>query len=199
MKTNISIPKFLQVTLLLVSAMFSGLLFAEDQSTLANKIEAVDFSSLPDGRVSVRIKTAKPMANPPAGFTLNNPARIALDFPQVANGLSKNNLTVEQGPLKSVTLAQGKDRTRMVLNLSKNLGYSATASGNEVTVILQAHEAAASSTIETKFSEPKPGSQSVTINNVDFARGKNGEGRIIVDLSDPSEPSSPSPNRAVSR
>ena len=186
MKTNISIPKFLQVTLLLVSAMFSGLLFAEDQSTLANKIEAVDFSSLPDGRVSVRIKTAKPMANPPAGFTLNNPARIALDFPQVANGMSKNNLAVDQGPLKSVTLAQGKDRTRMVLNLSKNLGYSATASGNEVTVILQAHEAAASSTIETKFSEPKPGSQSVTINNVDFARGKNGEGRIIVDLSDPS-------------
>lgn len=52
--------------------------------------------------------------------------------------------------------------------------------------MLQANEIVAGATVETKFSEPKLGGQSVSINNVDFARGKNGEGRIIVDLSDPS-------------
>jgi type IV pilus assembly protein PilQ len=186
MKTNMLISKFLQAVILLVMAMFSGALLAEDQSTLANKIESVDFSSLPGGRVTIRVKTTQPLANPPAGFTLSNPARIALDFPQVANGLTKNNIVAEQGALKSVTLAQGKERTRMVLNLSKNVGYNTTVSGNEVTVTLQANEAVAGSAIETRFSEPKLGSKSITINNVDFARGKNGEGRIIVDLSDPS-------------
>jgi len=180
------ILKFLQATLLLVLTMFSGTLLAEDQLALANKIESVDFSSLPGGRVSIRVKTTQPLANPPAGFTLNNPARIALDFPQVANGLGKNNIIADQGPLKSIILAQGKERTRMVLNLSKNVGYNATVSGREVTVMLQANEVTASTSVETKFSEPKLGSQSVAINNVDFARGKNGEGRIIVDLSDPS-------------
>lgn len=186
MKTNMLISKFLQAFMLLVLAMFSGSLLAEDQSTLVNKIESVDFSSLPGGRVTIRVKTTQPLANPPAGFTLSNPARIALDFPQVANGLTKSNIVAEQGSLKSVTLAQGKERTRMVLNLSKNVGYNTTVSGNEVTVILQANEAVAGSAVETRFSEPKLGSSTITINNVDFARGKNGEGRIIVDLSDPS-------------
>lgn len=186
MKTNMLISKFLQAFMLLVLAMFSGSLLAEDQSTLVNKIESVDFSSLPGGRVTIRVKTTQPLANPPAGFTLSNPARIALDFPQVANGLTKSNIVAEQGSLKSITLAQGKERTRMVLNLSKNVGYNTTVSGNEVTVILQANEAVAGTAVETRFSEPKLGSKSISINNVDFARGKNGEGRIIVDLSDPS-------------
>jgi len=186
MKTNMLILKFLQATMLLVLTMFSGSLLAEDQSALGNKIESVDFFSLPGGRVNVRIKTTQPLANPPAGFTLNNPSRIALDFPQVANGLGKNNIPADQGSLKSITLAQGKERTRMVLNLSKNVGYNATVSGNEVTIMLQANEISASTSVETKFSEPKLGSQPIAIKNVDFARGKNGEGRIIVDLSDPS-------------
>jgi len=186
MKTKILISKFLQATILLVLTMFSGLLLAEDQSALGNKIESVDFSSLPGGRVNIRVVTTQPLANPPAGFTLNNPSRIALDFPRVANGLGKNNIATDQGSLKSITLAQGKERTRMVLNLSKNVGYNTSVNGNEVTIVLQANEIVAGATVETKFSEPKLGGQSVSINNVDFARGKNGEGRVIVDLSDPS-------------
>lgn len=186
MKTKMLISKFLQATILLALTMFSGLLLAEDQSALGNKIESVDFSSLPGGRVHIRVITTQPLANPPAGFTLNNPSRIALDFPRVANGLGKNNIATDQGSLKSITLAQGKERTRMVLNLSKNVGYNTSVNGNEVTIVLQANEILAGATVETKFSEPKLGAQSVSINNVDFARGKNGEGRIIVDLSDPS-------------
>ncbi|PPD49625.1 MAG: secretin [Methylotenera sp.] len=166
-------------------ATFVGFSHAEDQSLLANKIESVDFSTLPGGRVSIRIKTTEPLVNAPAGFTLSDPARIALDFPKVGNGLAKNNITAGQGELKSITLAQAKDRTRMVLNLTKNVGYTTSLSGNELTVMLQANAAGAATVVETKFSEPALGSQQNAISNVDFARGKNGEGRIIVDLSDP--------------
>lgn len=186
MKTNVLITKFLQAVFLLVIATFSGLLQAEDQSVSANRIESVDVSSLPGGRVSISVKTTQPLANPPAGFTLVNPARIALDFPGVVNGLGKNNVVAEQGVLKTLTIAQAKERTRLVLNLSKSVGYNTSLSGNQVNILLQPNEISASAAVETRFSEPKLGSQTMAINNVDFARGRNGEGRIIVDLSDPS-------------
>lgn len=186
MKMNNWISSFLQATMLFSLMLGTTTLLAEDQSGLTNKIESVDYSTLPGGRVSIRIKTTQPLANPPAGFTLTSPARIALDFPKVGNGLAKNSIAADAGALKSVTLAQGKDRTRMVLNLTKNVGYSASASGNEVTILLQANEVTSAVNVETKFSEPVRGANSVSINNVDFARGKNGEARIIVDLSDPS-------------
>jgi type IV pilus assembly protein PilQ len=183
MKNNAWVGKFSQVFLLLGLTIISGLSLAEEQSTLKNKIESVDFSSLPGGRVVIHIKTTVPLINPPAGFTLNSPARIALDFPGVANGTSKTHIQADQGSLKSVTLAQAKERTRMVLNLSKNVGYNTTVNGNDVTIMLQANEASANVGVVTKFAEPILGQQQFAINNVDFERGKNGEGRIIVDLS----------------
>jgi len=183
MKNNTWVGKFLQFFLLLGLTLVSGLSLAEEQSSLKNKIESVDFSSLPGGRVAIHIKTTMPLTNAPAGFTLNSPSRIALDFPGVANGTAKTNIQADQGSLKSVTLAQAKERTRIVLNLSKNVGYNTTVNGSDVTIMLQANETSANSGIETKFAEPTLGQQQFAIKNVDFARGKNGEGRIIVDLS----------------
>jgi len=158
---------------------------AENQDELINKIEKVDFLSLAGGRVAIKVQTSQPMANPPAGFTLNNPPRIALDFPGAVNGLSKSNLNAGQGALKSVSLAQSKDRTRMVLNLSRAVAYNTTVSGNETTIVLQESQSNAGATnTVTRFAEAKVAKQHHTLTNVDFERGKNGEGRIMVDLSD---------------
>jgi type IV pilus assembly protein PilQ len=127
---NTCISKFVLVALLLGLTILSGSSYAEDQSTLVNKIESMDFSSLPGGRVLIRVKTTKALANPPADFAIINPVYIVLDFPKVANGLSKNNITADQRVLKSVTLAQAKKRTPLVLNLSKNVAYDTTIKGN---------------------------------------------------------------------
>lgn len=172
--------------MLLLSFSLFGNVFAAEEDGFSNKIEKIDFSALSGGRVSIRVQLKEPIINPPAGFTLNNPARIALDFPKVGNGLEKNNIPNEQGALKSVSLAQAKDRTRMVLNLSKNVGYNTVLSGNDVIITLQGNDNVAASTpvTETRFAEAKATNQEHAITNVDFARGKNGEGRIIVDLSD---------------
>lgn len=179
-----NIRKFLSFWLLMAICGFAQ---AEEQNGLSNKIEKIDFATLSGGRVAIRIQTAQPILNPPPSFTLNNPPRIALDFPDTANGLNKNSLDVDQGPLKSVSIAQAKERTRMVLNLSKAVTYNTTTDGNEATIILQgdAISAQAADTAVTKFSEAEAGDQTHTITNVDFMRGKNGEGRILVDLSDP--------------
>jgi len=162
-----------------------GLVSAEEVGV--NKIEKIDFSGLPGDRVAITITTSQPLANPPAGFTLNTPPRIALDFPNVSNGLEKTNLTAGQGVLKNINIAQAKDRTRLVLNLSQSIGYTAELDGNQTVIVLQATEAKASTSgVVTKFSEAKVGDKTHSINNVDFLRGKNGEGRVIIDLSDAS-------------
>ncbi len=176
----------LSALILIIGIGFLGNAFAVEEGLFSNQIEKIDFSALSGGRVSIRVQLKEPLTNPPAGFTLNSPARIALDFPKTGNGLAKNNIVNEQGALKSVSLAQAKDRTRMVLNLSRNVGYNTTISGNDVIITLQGNDTAAGIPLtETRFAESKASSdQGHTITNVDFARGKNGEGRIIVDLSD---------------
>ncbi|PPD56526.1 MAG: secretin [Methylotenera sp.] len=182
-----TMKKFFTLPLLIISLSLSlaQSVFAEEDPALDNKIESIDFSALSGGRVSIRLQMKEALTNPPAGFTLNNPARIALDFPNTANGLSKNNISSEQGALKSVSFAQAKDRTRVVLNLSKNVNYNTVLNGKEVIITLQGNEASVGNTsTETRFAEARATSQSHAITNVDFARGKNGEGRIIVDLSD---------------
>ncbi|MFA6178431.1 MAG: type IV pilus secretin PilQ [Candidatus Methylopumilus sp.] len=167
------------------AAFFATAALAEDQGDLPNKIEKVEFVALSTGRVAVRVQTTQPLENPPAGFTLNNPPRIALDFLKIGNGLLKSSLSANQGVLKSVNLAQAKERTRMVLNLSKSVSYSTTVSGNETTIILQAGDVSAGdNNTVTRFAEAKIGEQLHSLTNVDFMRGKSGEGRILVDLSD---------------
>jgi type IV pilus assembly protein PilQ len=187
--TGMNMTKIMTKLFALMLLVSTGLLsnaYAVEEDSFSNKIENIDFSALSGGRLSIRVKLKEALANPPAGFTLNNPSRIALDFPNVGNGLGKSNVPSEQGALKSVSLAQAKDRTRMVLNLSRNVGYNTTLSGNDVIITLQGSEAATASTnTETRFAESRVSSdQTHAISNVDFMRGKNGEGRIIVDLSD---------------
>ena len=183
---NKIMTKLFTLILIVTTGLLSNAFAAGEESLLSNKIENIDFSVLSGGRVSIRIQMKQALANPPAGFTLNNPARIALDFPQTANGLAKSNIVSEQGALKSISLAQAKDRTRMVLNLSRNVSYNTVLNGKDVIITLQGNESGvAKVATETRFAEAKVTSQEHAISNVDFARGKNGEGRIIVDLSDP--------------
>lgn len=162
--------------------LMTNVAIAEEES---NKIEKIDFSGLSGGRVLVTIKTSSALKNPPAGFTLKSPPRIALDFPNTLSGLSQNLLTSEQGVLKSVNVAQSKNRTRLVMNLSKVVAYSTEMSGNETKIIMESNEQTVSPVASTtRFAEPKLADQTHAISNVDFARGKNGEGRVVVDLSD---------------
>lgn len=173
------------ITLIFSTMLFSSILSAEEQVNLANTIEKVDFSSLPGGRVAIRITTTQALANPPAGFTINNPPRISLDFLETANGLKTNILRADQGTLKSINFAQAKNRTRMVLNLTKTVAYNTTVKDKETTIILQANDVPSGDTnVVARFSEKKFGDFKNQLKNVDFARGKNGEGRVIVDLAD---------------
>ena len=136
------------------------------------------------GRTVVRITTKEPLRSVPPNFSVASPARIAFDFPNTVNALGRSSEDIAQGELRSMNVVQGADRTRLVLNLRRPLGHEATIDGSTLVVTLAETPAAqTSTTVSTPFAE---GRQDVkhAVRDIDFRRGRAGEGRVVVDLSD---------------
>ncbi|WP_124552566.1 type IV pilus secretin PilQ [Methylophilus methylotrophus] len=152
----------------------------------ANRLQAVDVTALPGGRLNVQLQLSQPLTTAPISFTLSNPPRIVFDLPNAVNATGKNVLPVNQGVLKSVQVAQASDRSRVVLNLSKPVQHQLQVQ-DQVLLVGLAQEGAdvpvAAATAAKRFAEPEVAAAH-KIQKIDFVRGKNGEGRILVDLSD---------------
>jgi len=153
---------------------------------LPNSIEAMTVSKGSSGRTIVQFTLKAPLANPPAGFAINNPARIALDFLDTGNGLGRTVQEVSDPALRSLNVVQAGSRTRVVFNLNKPQSFDTQVDGNIVSVTLndQPTPSAATPATVSRFAEARPGETTHALRDVDFRRGKNGEGRVIVDLSD---------------
>lgn len=152
----------------------------------ANRLQAVDVTALPGGRLNVQLQLSQPLTTAPISFTLSNPPRIVFDLPNAVNATGKNVLPVNQGVLKSVQVAQASDRSRVVLNLSKPVQHQLQVQ-DQVLLVGLAQEGAdvpvAAAAAAKRFAEPEVAAAH-KIQKIDFVRGKNGEGRILVDLSD---------------
>ncbi len=152
----------------------------------ANSVEAFDVSQQ-SGKVMIKLTLKEPLKSPPGSFTIANPARIAFDFPNTANGLGRNSQKIGEGELVSMNMVQAGERTRMVLNLRQLVGYDARVEGKNLMIVLAGAAAASGGgAAVTHFVEAKPASTQTAVRDVDFRRGKSGEGRIVVDLSDSS-------------
>jgi type IV pilus assembly protein PilQ len=176
---------------MLGAGLFALATFAAAQTpapATANLIETINVAGQQGGNVVVRITLKEALGNPPAGFTINNPPRIAFDFPGTGNGLGKSVQEVGDGDLRNMNIVQAGDRTRLVMNLSKPLGYDTRVDGKTVIITLQgaagATAAAPAAPVTSHFAEPKPNDSRHALRDISFRRGPNGEGRIIVDLSD---------------
>jgi len=113
-------------------------------------------------------------------FTIDNPARIALDFPNTTLGAVTKNQSIDVGVAHSVSAVEAAGRTRVVLNLVKSVPYEIDVQGSTVTVTLGGDVSGAA------VSRGAYGGTSSTIEGIDFRRGDDGEGRVIITLSDPS-------------
>ena len=102
--------------------------------TLTNSIEAIEVAGQQGGNIVVRITLKNAPANPPVGFTVNDPPRIAFDFAGTGNGLGKNTREVGEGDLRLMNIVQAGDRTRVVMNLTKPLGYDTPVSYTHLTL-----------------------------------------------------------------
>ena len=151
----------------------------------ANSIENLTVSKGSSGRTIVRFTLKAPLPNPPAGFAINNPPRIALDFPDTGNGMGRSAQEVGDPALRSVNVVQAGNRTRVVFNLNKPQSFETQIEGNTVVVTLSETAAVAAETpTVSRFAEARPGEAAHSLRDIDFRRGRNGEGRIVVDLSD---------------
>ncbi len=141
-------------------------------------------SSQQAGSEVIRIELSEPLAALPAGFTVQAPPRIALDLPGVSNALGKNTVEINQGNLRSVSIAQSGDRTRLVLNLKAPAGYKAVIDGKSLVVSLDNNAPAtlaSSSGQTTRFAESLNRTQ-LSLRDIDFRRGSDGAGRVVVEL-----------------
>ena len=163
-------------------ALAAGLLAVSGISRAQNSIDSVNVTQQ-SGQILVRLTMKEPLAALPASFTVANPARIAFDFPKTANNLGKNSQDIGEGDLRSLNLVQVGDRTRLVLNLRNMLQYQAKVDGKTLLVSLNSATAAAPGA--SRFAE---GAADVrhSVKDINFRRGKQGEGRIVVDLTDAS-------------
>jgi len=159
-------------------------------ASAANSIESLEVVSEP-GKTTVTLSLSKAPTAAPVSFTLANPPRIALDFAGTSNALGRNVQDVGQGGLRSIRLGQSSGRTRVVLNMTALVGYDTRVQGKTVEVVLNSTGAAEATMATTSATSAEavtfatPGQAAAhSIRDVHFQRGRSGEGKIIVDLSD---------------
>lgn len=164
-----------------------ALFFGASAATHAqNAIQSIN-SAQQAGSEVVRIELSEPLTAVPSGFTVQTPPRIALDLPNVGNALGRSNIEINQGNLRSVNVAQAGDRTRLVLNLRQAANYRAQLQGKVLLVVMESTAAPAASGASTTseplhFAESQNSSQ-LPLKGIDFRRGQDGSGRVVVDLS----------------
>ena len=135
------------------------------------------------GASVVRIDLTQALDALPTGFSIQSPARIALDFPGVTNAMGRSSIDINQGNLNSVSVVQAGERTRVVLNLKQASAYKAEIQGKSLLVIMEPVQGAsvAAPATPAMFAENRA-RDSAPLKDMDFRRGNDGAGRVIVSL-----------------
>jgi type IV pilus assembly protein PilQ len=154
-------------------------------SAADNTIDTLNVAPLGDS-VTLKVALKQPLSEVPPSFSVANPARIAFDFLNTANGLGKTVEPVSSGGLRSVNVVQSGDRTRLVLNLNQPMTHEAKLVDGQLYITLSAIKGP--ETVGGKvavFAEKTFSPVSHAVRDLNFRRGERGEGRIVVELSDP--------------
>ena len=163
---------------------------ANAQDGRPNSIDSIKVAQQ-GGVINLKLTFREPLTSPPSGFSVASPARIALDFAKTTNGLGKSNQSFNEGDLRSANIVQSDDRTRIVLNLNRAMTYETMIDGNSLLLALTPsggkawQEGGVDKQVE-HFSQPHSSQATNSIRDIAFRRGRDGEARISVDMSDPS-------------
>jgi type IV pilus assembly protein PilQ len=175
---------------LTVACALGALSSAAASAADATKLQAIDVQTLPGQQLQLTMRLSGP-APQPLSFTIDNPARISFDLPNIALALPSRRIDVHSAGLDTILAAEGKDRTRLVLNLDKLVPYDTRVDGNNIVVMLgsASHTMAAAAPAGAPSKSTAGGASAArAIRSIDFRRGADGAGRIIVKLTDPHTP-----------
>ncbi len=200
MTANVFIKLLQRWSLLALAPLALGFAMpAASAADAANKLEAVDVQTLPGQQLQVTLRMANP-APQPLSFTIDNPARISFDLPGTTLALPSRRIDVRASGVDSIVAAEAAGRTRLVLNLDRLMPYQTRVEGNNIVVMVGAAvaeqavtggKAAAAAGAERRSASTTPaasGAPGRAIKSIDFRRGGDGTGRIIVSLTDPRTP-----------
>lgn len=158
-------------------------------SASAVTLQDIEFSSLPGDKIEIRMSFDGSPPEP-TGYTIEQPARIALDLVGVSSGLAEKQHALGSGNARSVTVVESGNRTRVIVAMTELVGYSTRVEGDSLYVLVGKEPvrryAEDESLIEEDADQPAAvDDEFATIKDIDFRRGERGEGRVIVKLSDP--------------
>ena len=164
-------------------------LLALSASVEALTLEDIEFSVQSEGRLQIQLNMDGPAFEPKV-FRTDNPARIAFDFPGVENGMKQKIVPVNVGATTGLHVIEAGGRTRVVINLLDQTPFETTVQGNQLLVTLQNNQGSADTPVSGGFTDSTPEPQTIdsigqSITNIDFRRGKQGEGRVLISLTDP--------------
>ncbi|SCX28223.1 type IV pilus assembly protein PilQ [Nitrosomonas eutropha] len=155
-------------------------------STSVNILRALDITAQTDGRLIVKVTLDRPIATLPAGVLLNDPDRLYFDLEQVASALGESGKISGRGVIKSMDVVPAEGRTRLVMNLSKAVKYEISTEGNDLLIALRGNKLGESlNRAAVSASMPVRGEAQLSLRDIDFHRGTQGEGRVEVELSQP--------------
>jgi type IV pilus assembly protein PilQ len=154
------------------------------------KLESIDVQTLSGQQVQLKLHLSGP-APEPLPFTIDKPARIAFDLMNTTIALPSRRIDVRSGGVDTVLAAEANGRTRLVVNVDSLMPYTTRVDGNIITVMLGAQAAlpaASNSAVAGAGATQSVGATERSIRTIDFRRGSDGTGRVIVQLSDPRTP-----------
>ncbi len=185
-KINLTLDNAVSLRLLAKSLLLLLILPVYAQ---ANTLNEISYTALPGDKVQIKLGMSEPAAEP-ASFTIDNPARIAIDFPSTSVNLKQKKHEINVGVARSITAVEAGGRTRVVINLAKLVGYQTKVNGNEVIITLNDNTSSfAGGSAQSGISRGVTNiAESSNILNLDFRRGSRGEGRIELILADPNTP-----------
>ena len=159
----------------------------------SNVIQNIQYSTLPGNRLQINLELSENAVNP-LSFTINDPARIAFDFADTGSKLPKRSQPIGIGVAQSITTISTKTKTRVILNLTEVVPYQVTTQGRNVLITLDseatgaAFEATSTSVGTSAAGTPRFSDSFRGIDNIDFRRGEEGEGRVIIHLTESNIP-----------
>ncbi|RPI13011.1 MAG: type IV pilus secretin PilQ [Lysobacterales bacterium] len=163
-----------------VAALFAQAALAQ----VGTRLEKVELQPQPGEQLEVRLVLDGP-APQPVTFTIDNPARLAVDLPGTTIALPSRRVDVKAGGVDTIVAAEAAGRTRLVFNLDQLQPYQTRVSGNTVIVTLGGTTAASASVAAPVVPGAAVAPAGATIEKIDFRRGPDGAGRILVRTSDP--------------
>jgi type IV pilus assembly protein PilQ len=166
----------------LASATATLALFLISAAAMAeNVLQDVRYAAAPGGKVDITLQFSGPVGEVQA-FTTDSPPRIAIDLPGTTNGLSSRRVAIGSGATSAVSAAEAGGRTRVVVDLFRPAGYTTRSAGNTLALTVDGGSSAtaAAGAMASAADPSKRVASGVSVSNIDFRRGENGSGRVIL-------------------